>query len=274
MNGLLKKYWYLIVLLFILPIGLNFLLQANAPYSIVGDSSNWLSFWSTYLASILGSLITLFVLYKTLKQNEANNDESKKLQVIIFKKGLEERRIHELSIILKDSLRFINYTKFHRNYNFIISEEYETASSFFDVEITRCLDSFSLISLDFISSDKDKIEEEYLTLFKNVLNEYTNLISVIIRVIAVMEKGDLKSKIDTFKKKHQGKGKVLFTIQEYTKLTLAPEEFLFDEYVEQILNDRFEKFCKIYGEGHPVLIRKSKELIFHKKELLEKINID
>lgn len=273
MNGLLKKYWYLLVLLFVLPIGLNFLLQANAPFKVIGDSSIWLLFWSTYLASILGSLITLYVLLKTLEQNEVNNNASKELQISIYKKGLEERRIQELSIILKDSLRFINYTKFHRNYNSVISKEYETASSFFDVEITRCLDRFSLISLDFISSDKDKIEEEYQTLFKNVLNKYTNLISVIIRVIAIMEKDGLKSKIDTFKKKHQGKENGLFTIQEYNKLTLAPEEFLFDEYIKQILGERFEKFCEIYGEEHPKLIRESKELISHKKEQLEKIHI-
>lgn len=209
MNGLFKKYWYLLVLLFVLPIGLNFLLQANAPYSVIGDPSVWLSFWGTYFASILASLITLFVLYKTLKQNEtsllktlsqneANNEESKKLQIVIFKKGLEERRIIELSTMLKDYISYVDYPKLTRNCIDLRNNNFVKVKSFFDSEIARCLSTTAALPLDFITTQEDNNEFEFKEIFRHILNEYVNVISMAVRIISIIEYELHKDKLEAF----------------------------------------------------------------------------
>lgn len=273
MNGLIKKYWYLLVLLFVLPIGLNFLLQANAPFSVIGDPSVWLTFWGTYSASIIGSLITLFVLYKTLKQNEANNEESKSLQIAIFKKGLEERRILELSVILKNCLHYIDYPKLSRNCNALKSKEFSETRSFFDSEIVRSLNTLSSLSLDFITSDKDDKENEFKTLFRNILDEYIKLISMAIRIFSIIETLGFENKMGVFKIKYEKdlKGVSLFTKEEYNIVVQSTNGGYFNAKLMEFLDVRINRFNDEYSVSHQRLINMSKELISYKKEQLEKV---
>lgn len=68
----MKKYWKeimlgLIVVLFIIPLGIAFLLKFD--FIITDTSSGWIGFWGSYLGGIVGGLITLYVLFRTLKEN-------------------------------------------------------------------------------------------------------------------------------------------------------------------------------------------------------------
>lgn len=56
---------------------LNFMLQIPASVQIVGDNTNWLIFWSNYLGAIISTLTTLFVLYRTLQQNQEENKNNR-----------------------------------------------------------------------------------------------------------------------------------------------------------------------------------------------------
>lgn len=78
--SLKKLLWILIVLLLFggFPILLNVLLQIKNPISqisIIGDSKDWLSFWSVYIGSI-GSIIMAVVAFVTLKQNKSLTDQN------------------------------------------------------------------------------------------------------------------------------------------------------------------------------------------------------
>lgn len=68
----MKKYWKeillgLIVVLLIIPLGIAFLLRFE--FIITDTSSGWIGFWGSYLGGIVGGLITLYVMFRTLKEN-------------------------------------------------------------------------------------------------------------------------------------------------------------------------------------------------------------
>lgn len=68
------------IIIVLAPILLNFilLLQIGIPEQlIIGDSKLWLSFWGTYIGSI-GTILMVFITYKTLKQNNEQLDELKR----------------------------------------------------------------------------------------------------------------------------------------------------------------------------------------------------
>lgn len=74
------KYIVVGITIVLAPILLNFilLLQVGIPEQlIVGDSKSWLSFWGTYIGSI-GTILMVFITYKTLKQNNEQLDELKR----------------------------------------------------------------------------------------------------------------------------------------------------------------------------------------------------
>lgn len=68
----MKKYWkefllWTIMVVFIIPLGLAFLLRFDFIITVV--SSDWIGFWGSYLGGIIGGMVTLFVLFKTLQDN-------------------------------------------------------------------------------------------------------------------------------------------------------------------------------------------------------------
>ena len=68
----MKKYWKeillgLIFVLFFIPLSIAFLLRFD--FIITDTSSGWIGFWGSYLGGIVGGLITLYVLFRTLKEN-------------------------------------------------------------------------------------------------------------------------------------------------------------------------------------------------------------
>ena len=73
----MKKYWKeillgLIVVLLIIPLGIAFLLRFE--FIITDTSSGWIGFWGSYLGGIVGGLITLYVMFRTLKENRELED--------------------------------------------------------------------------------------------------------------------------------------------------------------------------------------------------------
>ena len=56
------------IVIFVVPIGLNYLLPLkNSLFNINGNEEKWFSFWSSYSGAVISGLITLIVLYSTLK---------------------------------------------------------------------------------------------------------------------------------------------------------------------------------------------------------------
>ena len=77
MINLRKRYWYIILIVFILlfPLLLNYLVTRNSvfDYKVAGKPSDWIIFWVTYLSAI-ASLAMVMITWWTLKQNKIQNN--------------------------------------------------------------------------------------------------------------------------------------------------------------------------------------------------------
>lgn len=281
MKELLKKYWYILLIILFLPIGLNFALRLNTTNYIIGDSETWLVFWSTYSATILGSLITLFVLFRTLDQNEtsliktmiqneANNeaskqrqieifDKTKNLQIAIYQKGLEERRIQELAQIFKESLHFINQSQIHYNQRLIITGNYTEASKFFISEMARCKQTISTLSLDFIPVSKGEKLDEYREIYTDLLELYLILSTQIMNITSILngqsftEKKNLFHLTNTFT--------TLFSQSETNDIIRAKSESQFVRQLTAIIQKQINEFSTKTNSIEKQLMRKSVAII-------------
>lgn len=84
MNPNKMKNWHLILIslgILILPLVINFVILLPKFFPVVGDGTNWLSFWAGYTGSIVTAGIAMFVLWKQLKQNHEENEDNRQLQL-------------------------------------------------------------------------------------------------------------------------------------------------------------------------------------------------
>ena len=78
----MKKYWKdifigIIVIFLVIPLGIAVLVSFRF---ICTDTSNeWIGFWGGYLGSIIGGLITLYVLVKTLQDNRESQQREERI---------------------------------------------------------------------------------------------------------------------------------------------------------------------------------------------------
>ncbi len=80
MKNIIKKHWYLIAIVFVIPILLNYTLPLSFSFvgSVIGgdDSTEvWLGFFGSYIGSIIGAVVTFMVLYFTIKSNKEENNK-------------------------------------------------------------------------------------------------------------------------------------------------------------------------------------------------------
>lgn len=81
MKNILKKYWWILLSVILIPCLINSIMIQPRIYRIVGNDTSWLSFWGGYIGSVISSAIALFILWKQLNQNHQENDENRKLQL-------------------------------------------------------------------------------------------------------------------------------------------------------------------------------------------------
>lgn len=239
----MKQSWYIVPLIFIAPLLLNYFLLWHSPIDIVGDSEIWLSFWGAYLAS----LVTLLVLFITLKQ-----------QMALFKGGLNERRIQNLSTNFKENFDFVRYMDVHYNIELIKNHEFEKSRLFFYNEIQKCLTKQSTINLDF--DDNETIE--YRDVFLKQCKAYADLINHAIRVDKLSSIETLDRKISCFKESEEnGSGKRLFFTKEYEEIVKSKSEEEFISSLIKTLDRYFDLFGDTYRTTQQELIEISKKTI-------------
>jgi len=239
----MKHSWYIIVpLIFVAPLLLNYFLLWHSPIDIVGDSEIWLSFWGAYLTS----LVTLLVLFSTLKQ-----------QMVLSNVGLNERKIQTLLKNFKENFDFIRYMDVHRNIELIKNHEYKESQLFFYNEIQKCLTKQSTIFLDF--NNNETIEYRYI--FLKQCKAYANLINHAIRVEKFSSIETLGRKISYFKE-CEGNGKSFFSTEEYEEIVKSKSEEEFISTLIKTLDRCFESFGKTtYPTTQKELIEISNKII-------------
>lgn len=116
----LKAYWWVILIILIVPILLNFIIMIPAFSSIVGSDRDWLSFHGSYIGSVIASLITLYVLYKQLQhnheenentrhENQTLNEKNRQLQLKILRYEQEKRWLQEMRMACENNIFSYNH---------------------------------------------------------------------------------------------------------------------------------------------------------------------
>lgn len=82
------KYKRIVILVFVVivvvPILLNcILVQPRFCDNIIGNDETWLTFWGSYLGSIVAILIPLYALYKQIQNDKNERDKERKYQEIV-----------------------------------------------------------------------------------------------------------------------------------------------------------------------------------------------
>ena len=73
----MKKYWWIALVILVMPIALNFILLTPSFTAIVGDEIVWLSFWGGYLGAIISTATAFVILYIQRKDNESENEKNR-----------------------------------------------------------------------------------------------------------------------------------------------------------------------------------------------------
>ncbi|MGM9818704.1 MAG: hypothetical protein ACI30B_06970 [Paludibacteraceae bacterium] len=72
----IKKYWWVALVILMLPIAINFILLTPSFTAIVGDEIAWLSFWGGYLGAIISATAAFVILYIQRKDNEKRTKDN------------------------------------------------------------------------------------------------------------------------------------------------------------------------------------------------------
>lgn len=197
----LKAYWWVILIILIVPILLNFIIMIPAFSSIVGEDTDWLSFHGSYIGSVITSLITLYVLYKQLQhnheenentrhENQTLNEKKRQLQLKILRYEQEKQWLQEMRMACvnntcsynhNDVLEVCNYFQFSQNFNIILSK--------IKALMDRLAQTDTAVGFLMPMTNIDKFGEDFNTSKKTAYERYMQIIKDL-QILAVFINND------------------------------------------------------------------------------------
>lgn len=162
LGNIIKKYWWVALLVIIAPILINYLILQPAFFSFVGKDTDWLSFWGAYIGTILSSVIAFYVLHKQLQQNHDENEANRRQQISFIAYQQKSMWLNELKTRMYDY-----FMAFSQNDIISLIDYYSRHDKKDDIikEIKRMIDlmSLSIFSKRILFSDvTDKKEKFFL----------------------------------------------------------------------------------------------------------------
>lgn len=118
----MKKYWWIALVILLMPIALNFILLTPSFIAIVGDEIAWLSFWGGYLGAIISTAAAFIILYIQRKDNESENEKNRVDNEVQNKQNrVENEKLNRANRQLQ-----LNIMKYHQQYHWL--DEFRNAS--------------------------------------------------------------------------------------------------------------------------------------------------
>lgn len=175
-----KRYWWIAILVLVLPVVMNRILQIPAFTHIVGDSESWLSFWGGYLGAIISAGVAFVILAIQYGQNKEENLRNRQLQINVIKHQQEQAWLHNIIEISAKLIYDTNLARISIVCGKIGGPNCDTVDMLEDIikdvenhksELDLYIDSNSRTS-----SVKFKLEiGEYILSFCCALNEISNI---------------------------------------------------------------------------------------------------
>ncbi len=160
LGNIIKKYWWVALLVIIAPILINYLILQPAFFSFVGKDTDWLSFWGAYIGTILSSVIAFYVLHKQLQQNHDENEANRRQQISFIAYQQKSMWLNELKTRMYDY-----FMAFSQNDIISLIDYYSRHDKKDDIikEIKRMIDlmSLSIFSKRILFSDVTDKKEKF-----------------------------------------------------------------------------------------------------------------
>lgn len=170
MKDWIKKYWWAILIILILPVAINFALLVPAFSPIVGEDTDWLAFWGGYLGALVSAGVAFIILSVQFKQNQDENNTNRELQKNVLKHQLKTQWLADLKIKLIDYYNAFHYIDLYK-VCVLMKDLKETDRVFCMKKIDNCWsdkDNATKHLQMLFSSKTDEIENDFL----KVLSEY------------------------------------------------------------------------------------------------------
>lgn len=173
MKDWLKKYWWAILIILILPVAINFALLVPAFSPIVGEDTDWLAFWGGYLGALVSAGVAFIILSVQFKQNQDENNTNRELQKNVLKHQLKTQWLADLKIKLIDYYNAFHYIDLY-NICVLMKDRKETDKDFCVKKLHNCWsdkDNATYHIQMLFSSKTDEIENDFM----EMLSEYDTI---------------------------------------------------------------------------------------------------
>lgn len=177
-----KLDWFILVILLISPILINYIvLGVSVGATINGSIDGWLGYYGT----LIGSIITMFVLYRTRAWNKDDNDDTRKTHNNILKYQVKQVWLEGLRKQLDANYRVLNFQETMIAANNIANGDCLKAMGYLmnlnkDIEMQGY--SFDL----YLSGDNlNKNEIEYISCYQHVLKQYGEYVNDLILICGI-----------------------------------------------------------------------------------------
>lgn len=177
-----KLDWFILVILLISPILINYIvLGVSVGATINGSIDGWLGYYGT----LIGSIITMFVLYRTRAWNKDDNEDTRKTQNNILKYQVKQVWLEGLRKQLDANYRVLNFQETMIAANNIANGDCLKALGYLmnlnkDIEMQDY--SFDL----YLSGDNlNENEIEYISCYQHVLKQYGEYVNDLILICGI-----------------------------------------------------------------------------------------
>lgn len=192
-----KRDWVVLIALLLSPIFINYvILGISVGATVNGSTDGWLGYYGT----LVGSLITMFVLYRTRKWNIDDNTDTRNLQNKILKYQAKQVWLEGLRKQLDANYRILNFQETVIAAENIVAGNCQTAMNYLlnlnkDIEMQGY--SFDL----YLSGDNlNDSEVEYIDCYQQILKQYGDYVNDLIFIcgikIQIYQNGDVISYIN------------------------------------------------------------------------------
>lgn len=177
-----KLDWFILVILLISPILINYIvLGVSVGATTNGSIDGWLGYYGT----LIGSIITMFVLYRTRAWNKDDNEDTRKTQNNILKYQVKQVWLEGLRKQLDANYRVLNFQETMIAANNIANGDCLKAMGYLmnlnkDIEMQGY--SFDL----YLSGDNlNENEIEYISCYQHVLKQYGEYVNDLILICGI-----------------------------------------------------------------------------------------
>lgn len=196
------------IIILIIPLIINKVILLPAMFDIVGEGTDWLSFWGAYLGSIITAIVAFVILYIQRKDNEKQNlknreenikqhNANRKLQYNILKHQQEQSNLNDFIIISSKLIAAINPLEIRTLCKKLCPDNVIQIEN----EILTYLNNISRIEVEFYLhlSETDNIQKKLGDDVKGIVSNFANALIEIQHLLTIIEVSPIPVNYDVLK---------------------------------------------------------------------------